>query len=142
MSTVIVQNSKGADIRTALQAVPGLDENGDMELIKAPFTATGTTDLAGLTQATFPGYAVKTSAAAPELVFDPITGKWLFVWPDPEDGWIWTRASGAGDPETIYGVRVVGFGCFLIPPVLITNEGDSVIIGDIRVPVTDLPFNS
>jgi len=122
-------------LREAFAALPPFDDFVAVNLIKEPFVATPTTDYGALAEADFPGYASANSSAAAELIYDPVEGKWFLELPDPTGGWSWTRAAGAGDPQTIYGVSVVDVGGANIPPVPITNEGDNVSVGTIRIPM-------
>jgi len=122
-------------MRESIADTPPLDDSVVVDLIKEPFVATEKPPFASLVLADFPGYVAKTSAAAAELIFDPLDGKWYLELPDPLGGWSWTRASGAGDPQTIYGVAITDLGCANISPVLITNEGDNVSVGNIRIPL-------
>jgi len=140
MPAVIVQESRDNEIREAMLTIPGFDESADVILIKEPFVANRATDIPSLVVATFPGSGLRASGV-PVLFKDVESGKWWIYFPEPEGGWVWTRSAGAGDLETIYGFKVGAVACALITPRAIAVEGDTVVIGDIYVPIEDLLAN-
>lgn len=138
MAVVVTQSSLDGTLRNAIAVSPPFDDIMTVELIKSPFVASRTTVLADLVPADFPGYAARDTAAAALLLHDPLTNEWWLVLSDPEGGWVWAREAGAGDPQTIYGVRVTGIGCALIPPVVISAVDDIVVVGEIHIPLGNI----
>lgn len=137
MAVVIVQSSIDDDIREAIAGAAVFDGAAVVQLIQGAFEATRNTDLTTLVEADFPGYAEKESTGPVVLYREPITNQWWMVIPELLGGWLWSRTGGAGDPQTIYGVRIQDMGCFLIPPVLVAAEGDMVQIGEIHIPIDE-----
>lgn len=119
------------------------DQNALVKLVTTVFTADQ-----GIDPSTIPGNVTEFDALdsgdPPALVttVDP-PGKSV-LWPDPVGGW--TFLSNAGTyPVTVSGYRVDSsdgnfLGCQNIPQQIITGPGQSVVIGEIRLPVTDSIF--
>lgn len=116
-------------------------------LIMMPFTPTRVTDMGSLIQATFAGSAPKIPTPGAQASFmDPSTSENVIQLIAPTGGWNWVCTAPPLAPETIYGVCITDsslaktYGSQLLPtPVVITNLGDAITIGDIRM---GLPISS
>ena len=111
------------------------DDVVTITLIQSSFEATPTTDLSTLTAATFTGSASKDSGNTYTIINDPITNTRYIYIPEPAGGWKWTCSATPSPAQTIYGAKVGDYGCFNIPPVLVSAIGDTVLIGDILIPL-------
>jgi hypothetical protein len=110
-------------------------------LVMSAFTPGRATDIAGLTLATFVGSTAKIPTPGTQADFmDPLTGENLVQLIAPAGGWNWKCTAAPTPPQTIYGVvitdstQTITYGSQLLPtPVTITNIGDAITIGDIRM---------
>jgi len=90
-------------------------------------------------------FTQKTSSATPTMTATVDPPGQSLVWPDPAGGWNFQAGAGTY-PLTVYGYRVDAtgdtfLGCQNIPAQVIENAGEWVLIGVVRVPVSDLPLD-
>jgi hypothetical protein len=75
-----------------------------LHLAQAPFTPTPALLIAGLTEATFQGYAALVCAINAQQVFqDPVSGLQCIQMIEPLGGWHFLSSGVTGLPQTIYG---------------------------------------
>ena len=117
------------------------DVAGIVKLVTTPFTASKDID-----PATIPGntteFSAKTSGTPTAVTtIDPPGRSTLY--PEPAGGWTFTP-SGGTYPQTVYGYRIDNatnfVGCQNIPPQIIEAAGDTVILGVIRTPIVQTPY--
>jgi len=97
--------------------------------------------LAGLTEATFPGYAaLDVGVGAQDVYYDAADGLLTIRLVEPAGGWNWISTGAPGVPETIYGLYVtdnadaVLLGSMLLEdPVTIDAIGQGLGVGDITL---------
>lgn len=96
--------------------------------------------LADFTEATFTGYAAKTTTSAVHAVsYDALTGLYTITIAEPAGGWFWESAAVIGAPETVYGAYLVDaatelvlFGSQLLPvPVTIDAADQSISLQNV-----------
>lgn len=111
-----------------------------IHLASAAFTPGPTLTLAGLTEATFQGYAALLAAAGNQMEFlDPTTGNRIVQLQEPAGGWHWGTTGATGLPQTIYGFYVSDngtvtlYGSQLFPtPIVLTASGQGIDVGQVR----------
>lgn len=126
----------GADT-TTLAAATALK----LHLASAAFTPGLGLLLAGLTEATFQGYAAIAAGAAgaQNNFFDPATGNGIVEIKAPVGGWLFSCTGSTGLPQTIYGyyltdnTTVTLWGSALLSPtVTVTASGQAVEVPNAR----------
>ncbi len=134
---------QGVAVEATLNIGSYTDQNCNVTLVTVPFIAAE-----GIDQSLIPGniteFTELSSNTLPDLIttIDP-PGRSL-LWPDPLGGWNFTSIAGTF-PVTVTGYRVDSddgnfLGCQNIPSQVITAAGQSVVLGEIRVPITDPIF--
>ncbi len=119
------------------------DAGATVSLITTGFTASREID-----QATIPANTtempVLTSVAAPAFIETVDPPGFQLLWEDPLGGW--TFLSDAGTyPQTVSGYRVDSaagnfLGCQNIPPQIIDGPGRTVVLGEVRLPISPTIF--
>lgn len=121
-----------------------------LHLASAAFVPSLTTTVAGLTEATFAGYAAIAAGATglQQNFFDPATGNGIVEIIPPLGGWHWVTASATGLPQTLYGsyltdngnVQLWGSQLFQTPIVL-TASGQGVDVVNARFTFPPSPMS-
>lgn len=122
-----------------------------LHLASAAFSPSLSLTLAGLTAATFVGYAPIAAGAtgAQTRYFDPVSGNAFVELKPPVGGWIFNCTGGAGLPQTIYGYYMTDNGIAnlyassLLPAgsVTITASGQSIEIANARLTFPASPMS-
>lgn len=111
-----------------------------VHLASAPFNPAPSLLLAGLTEATFQGYAALLAATGAQMEFvDPVTGNRVVQLQEPAGGWHWATTGAVGLPMTIYGIYVTDNGVTVLygsqlfsTPVVLTASGQGIDQGQVR----------
>jgi hypothetical protein len=112
----------------------------DLKLAINNFVPSLSRVVADFTEATFGGYAAKTTTSATHTVaYDAATGLYKITIAEPAGGWLWESTAPLGDIQTVYGAYLVDaatglvlFGSELLPaPITIDAEGQSLSLTDV-----------
>lgn len=112
-----------------------------LHLAMAAFTPSLTLLLAGLTEATFVGYAALAAGAtgSQNQWFDPATGNSIVEMKAPVGGWTFSCSGATGLPQTIYGYYLTDGGvatlyasALLTPSITITASGQGIEVPNAR----------
>lgn len=113
-----------------------------VHLAAASFAPSLSLLLAGLTEATFTGYAAMAagSSGAQIRYFDPVTGNALVELKPPIGGWVFNCTANTSLPQTIYGYYVTDngsanlYGTALMPngSVTLTASGQAIELPNVR----------
>jgi hypothetical protein len=112
-----------------------------VHLAQAAFTPSPALLLAGLTEATFQGYAALLCAINAQQNFtDPVSGQQCVQMVEPLGGWHFTTTGTTGLPQTIYGYYLTDNGNLtlyasaLFPaPITLTASGQAIDINQVRM---------
>jgi len=92
-------------------------------------------------EASFTGAGAKSAGVGAQTVYtDSVTQDRVILIKDPAGGWVWVcTVAPLPDPETIFAVVLtdnadaVTLGVYqLLPPIVITNIGDAVVVGSLE----------
>ncbi len=120
------------------------DLPGVVTLITVPFVAARDIDPTTI-PANVTEFIAKTSPSQPSVVPTPASSGFSLLWPDPSGGWTFVSQTGTY-PVTVTGYRVdttgPGFcGCQSIPPIVVNGSGETITIGEIRLPLSSNFFD-
>jgi len=100
-----------------------------------------------LVEATFLGSDAINVADSPQVRKDPLTGKNVFRFYCPEQGYAWYTGSTLNLPQTIYGAYVTNLdgdkllGAAKFPtPIVLTAEYQLIDLGNVIFEVSDTPI--
>lgn len=116
-----------------------------VKLVASAFTPNFNLLPADITLATFTGSTpIAITAGDQEVGYDPTEGEEFIQFIPPEGGWYWEATAPVPDGERIYGAVVTNFAgttiyasMLLSPSVLVMNTGDSVVVGVMRIYLSD-----
>jgi len=143
------------DVRTQLGELLAADTTtlapaaaNKIALISAPFSPNEDLEFADLTLATFTGSTPKAGAAGTQQVgIDPATGEQVITNLAPAGGWRWECTAAPTPPQSIYGFALVDNAVAVLlatealaTPVTITNVGDFIDLGAVKLTILASPI--